>query len=167
MDKNFESIFNLMKISFPEDEYRTYENQKKILENEKYSVIVKKDEKENLIGFISFWKLDGFNFIEHFAVDPNTRGQGIGSKMIKDFVNKSEKPTILEVELPENEISKKRIKFYEKNGFFLNSYEYFQKPLRKNSKPQKMYLMSYPKEINNEQFLKVRKEIYENVYKNT
>ena len=86
--------------------------------------------------------------------------------MIKKFINKSEKTVILEVELPENEISKKRIKFYEKNGFFLNTYEYYQKPLRKNSRSEKMYLMSYPKAINEKQFLKIRNEIYENVYKN-
>ena len=31
---NFEDVFNLMQESFPETEYRTYENQKKLLEKE-------------------------------------------------------------------------------------------------------------------------------------
>lgn len=164
MDNHFEDIFALMEISFPKEEYRNYENQKRLLLNEKYKTITELDDKNNLLGFILYWELKNFNFIEHFAVNPNTRGKGIGSKMLKDFIEKSKNTIILEVEIPKDEISKKRIHFYEKNGFFLNKYNYFQKPLRKNTQPQKMYLMSYPKEISKEEFENIKSEIYKYVY---
>ena len=164
MKNIFEKVFKLMETSFPKEEYREYESQKKLLNNPIYEIKTKVNENGDLIAFISFWKFKDFNFIEHFAVNPDTRGQGIGSKMINEFIKSQDKPIILEVEIPTDEISEKRIHFYEKNGFFLNKYEYFQKPLRKNSAPQQLYLMSYPKILGNKDFEKIKETIYQNVY---
>lgn len=165
MNKNFDKIFSLMQASFPEEEFRDYEGQKKLLDNPKYSIIARFSSDDELIGFISFWSLDGFNFIEHFAVNPSQRGQGTGSKMLKEFIKDSGKPIILEVEIPENEMAERRIGFYERNGFLLNTFDYYQKPLRPQFSEVKLYLMSYPKKLSNKEFEQVKNEIYNNVYK--
>ena len=165
MNKNFDKIFSLMQASFPKEEFRDYEGQKKLLDNPKYSIISRFSGSEDLIGFISFWSLDGFNFIEHFAVNPSQRGQGTGSKMLKEFIKNSNKPVVLEVELPKNEIAERRIGFYERNGFLLNTFEYYQKPLRPEFSETKLYLMSYPKKLSNKEFEQVKNEIHNNVYK--
>ena len=165
MDKNFDQIFNLMQVSFPKEEFRDYEGQKKLLDNPKYSIVSRFAGNDKLIGFISFWSLNGFNFIEHFAVNPSQRGQGTGSKMLKEFIKESDKPVVLEVELPGNEMAERRIGFYERNGFLLNTFDYYQKPLRAESSEMKLYLMSYPKKLSNKEFEQVKNEIYDNVYK--
>ena len=93
------------------------------------------------------------------------RGKGLGSKMLKEFIGSKKSDTIiLEVELPEDEISTRRIKFYERNGFKLNTYEYFQMPLRKHSAPIPLYLMSYPKNLSSDEFRNYKSLIYKNVY---
>lgn len=164
MSEIFDKIFKLMEESFPEEEYREYKEQKKLLYKPEYSIITKKDKEDNLLGFISSWKIDKFNFIEHFAVNPSMRGKGIGSEMLKDFIKNSTHPIILEVELPNNEMSIRRIKFYEKLGFVLNHFKYHQMPLRKNCNPIEMYIMSYPKALTLEEFKSIKNSIYKIVY---
>ena len=154
MNKNFDKIFSLMQASFPEEEFRDYEGQKKLLDNPKYRITARFSGDDELIGFISFWSLDGFNFIEHFAVNPS-----------QEFIKDSSKPIVLEVEIPKNEMAERRIGFYERNGFLLNTFDYYQKPLRPQFSEVKLYLMSYPKKLSNKEFEQVKNEIYNNVYK--
>ena len=147
-----------MEKSFPKNEYRAKESQKKLLKNPMYKLDVKTDESGKTIAFIASWDFPKFIFIEHLAVDPSCRGKGMGSKIMKDFINNSKKPIVLEIEIPNDEISIKRKNFYEKLGFKLNNHEYYQLPLRKGDKPMKLNLMSYPEEIPDENF-----EIIENI----
>ena len=158
MTSHFEEVFKLMEKSFPKNEYRAKENQKKLLKNPMYKLDVKTDESGKTIAFIASWDFPKFLFIEHLAVDPCCRGKGTGSKRMKDFINNSKKPIVLEIEIPNDEISIKRKNFYEKLGFKLNNHEYYQLPLRKGDKPMKLNLMSYPNEIPDETF-----EIIENI----
>lgn len=164
MSEIFDKIFKLMEESFPKEEYRGYQEQKKLLYRPEYSIITKKDNESNLLGFISSWEIDKFIFIEHFAVNSSMRGKGIGSEMLKDFIKNSTHSIILEVELPNNEMSIRRIKFYEKLGFVLNYFKYHQMPLRKHCKPIEMYIMSYPKALTPEDFENIKNSIYKTVY---
>ena len=75
------------------------------------------------------------------------------------------KSIILEIEPPVTEISIKRLKFYEKLGFKLNNYEYFQLPLRENHSPLKLNLMSYPEKLTPTEFENIKNKIYSEVYK--
>lgn len=164
MYKTFDKVFQLMKDSFPENEYRCYENQKNLIKNPLYKLITKMDSQGNLIGFIAAWDTKDFSFIEHFAVNSKLRSQGIGSKMLQNFIKNSLKPIVLEVEEPKNEISKKRILFYEKNGFLINNFKYFQMPLRENASPIPMNIMSYPTTLNKEDFENIKSKILKTVY---
>lgn len=163
MSEIFDEVFKLMEISFPKEEYRSYEDQKKLLDIPMYSITTK-IENGNLIGFICSWKTDNFSFIEHFAVNPLMRGKGVGSKMLNEFINNSAHPIILEVELPDNEMNIRRIKFYQKFGFILNNFKYYQMPLRKGFKPIEMNLMSYPKILNADDFENTKTTIHKNIY---
>lgn len=164
--KNFDEIFNLMQTSFPENEFRTFENQKNLLQNPHYKIITIKNENNNIIAFLAFWSFENFNFIEHLAVSPSCRGKGTGTKIVSDFMKENSlKSIILEIEPPVTEISIKRLKFYEKLGFKLNNYEYFQLPLRENHSPLKLNLMSYPEKLTPTEFENIKNKIYSEVYK--
>ena len=58
----------------------------------------------------------------------------------------------------------KRLHFYEKLGFKLNDYEYYQLPLREGSNPIEMIIMSYPQKLDETQFEVIKNDIYKNVY---
>ena len=89
----------------------------------------------------------------------------ITTKIVSEFINSNkEKPLILEIEPPCDVVSEKRLKFYEKLGFKLNNYEYYQPPLRENSKPYKLNIMSYPKKLNQKEFDEAKSVIHSKVY---
>ncbi|MBR7146301.1 MAG: GNAT family N-acetyltransferase, partial [Oscillospiraceae bacterium] len=52
-----------------------------------------------------------------FAVREDCRGSGIGSELLDELIGTLPHPICLEVEPPETEIAKRRIAFYERNGF--------------------------------------------------
>lgn len=159
----FDEMFSIMKTSFPLDEYRPYDEQKALFENEYYSVFVKKDEK--IKGFIAVWDFPEILFVEHFAVNPNYRNQGIGAKILKEVTRLFDKPVCLEVEPPENETTKRRIGFYERNGFYLNDYPYIQPPISKGKNPVPLMIMSSGKELSQTEFHIIKERLYHSVYK--
>lgn len=163
-DSEFEQIFNIMEQSFPKSEIREYEEQKIILNNDKYHIITSKSPNGDINGFLTFWNLESVNFIEHIAVKDTFRGKGIGSRLICKYLSETCLPTILEVEAPLNETAVRRIKFYEKSGFYLNLYFYSQPSFVKGGLSIPMYIMSSPNKINFNEFILLRKEIYKKIY---
>lgn len=160
----FEQVFQIMDESFPTDEYRPYDEQKKLLDNPYYRIYVYKQQDE-VAAFFCVWTFDDFAFVEHFAVKENYRSGGIGSKLIQALVEKLNLPICLEVELPEEEMAKRRIGFYERNGLVFNDYEYMQPAISKGKKEIPLALMTYPKNISKEVFEHYKETLYREVYK--
>ncbi len=81
-------------------------------------------------GFISWWRLQGVIYIEHFAIKPGLRGKGIGTKVITAFVSEQHLPVILEVEpAGSTPMADRRIAFYTRCGFrALSQFDYVQPP---------------------------------------
>lgn len=166
MDKTeFDKVFELMQKSFPESEYRPYEKQLKLLNVEEYTLHTKYNEKGELIAFIALWDFPEFAFIEHLAVSPLCRGMGIGTKVMKEIIKRYHKPIILEIEPPKDDITTKRLKFYERLGFNICSFEYYQKPLREGQEKLRLNLMSYPITLDRETFEKINEYLRNKTYK--
>ncbi len=162
---DFEKIYRLMEISFPEDEYRSYEEQVELLNNPLYSVYVFYSESRSIKAFISIWEFEEFAYIEHFAVDPDYRNGGIGAKVLNELSAQIKKMICLEVEPPENEISRGRIGFYQRNNFFLNEYPYMQPPYSKGKKAIPLLVMTTGSKINRLSFEHIKDVLYSEVYK--
>lgn len=162
---DFNNLFKLMSEAFPSVEMRNYEDSKKLLYEDLYNIISDKDENDNVIAFIGSWEFSEFNFIEHFAVDNKMRGNGMGTSMLKDYLNKCNKPMFLEVEPPQNNLSIRRIQLYQRLGFHLNDFDYLQPPLQKQHDFLQLRIMSYPKHVNEEQFINFKNTVYDKVYK--
>ena len=163
--KDFDEIFKIMQDAFPLEEYRDFDGQKNSLSDDKYNIITQKCENGKIISFIAFWEFQDFIYIEHFATDLQFRGKGIGTQFLKDFIKSSEKIIILEAEPPCDEISKNRIAFYERMGFVTNKYDYLQPPLRKNTKPFKLLVLSLNQSLSKNAFDNFKKSVYQSVYK--
>ncbi|MDD3839148.1 MAG: GNAT family N-acetyltransferase [Clostridia bacterium] len=162
--ENFKEIWDIYQYSFPKDERRTLDLQKNILQNPMYNL--KSIYSHNdLIGFIAMWDLPNFLFFEHFAIKKECRGKGYGTKVLKDLLESVSKNIILEVERPTDNISKKRISFYQRLGFCLNDYAYFQPAYTQDKQAVPLLLMSYPSGLKDSEFNMVKKTLYQTVYK--
>ena len=162
--KDFDKVFRLIEISFPKDEYRTYDEQKALLDNPAYEIYIYSDD-DIIKAFIAVWKFDSFVFIEHFAVDPIYRNSGIGSEFLRESVRVFGKTVCLEVELPNNEMASRRIGFYERNNFFLNKYPYIQPPISTGRNPVPLLIMTSERPVNDMEFRRIKEILYSQVYK--
>ena len=151
--------YRIMQASFSDDEYRPYDEQLALFEEPEYRIYYMP------AGFLAVWEFESFIYIEHFAVDPALRNSGTGSAMLQELVKQYQKPICLEVELPEDELTRRRIGFYERNGFVFNEYPYIQPPISKGKSPVPLRIMTYRSEITREEFQKMKEILYRRVYK--
>ena len=161
---DFDKIFKIMQGSFPADEYRYREEQLALFDDSAYTVYLKK-EGEQIVAFLAVWEFDDFIFLEHFAVDKSYRARGLGSQMLKEVAKQYLKPICLEVELPTTDISKRRVKFYERNGYFFNDYTYYQPPISKGKNAIALRIMSNKSPLSRVEFETVKSTLYTKVYK--
>lgn len=149
--------------SFPIEERRDFGMLLSLITNEKrfniYSI-----ENEEYLGFITVWMLEGFYYIEHFAIEADKRGQEIGSKTIRTLKQDIKSPIVLEVELPTDDIKKRRISFYEELGFELCDKTYFQPPYRPDAKMLEMRIMQSGFDDIDSKFEEIKETIYRVVY---
>lgn len=159
----FEVIWDIFVKSFTEDERRIKAKQYALLQNPLYHLETYKSD-GLAVAYIAYWDFGDFLYIEHLATEPAMRGQGIGGKMLSDLLKKHNKQTVLESEKPEEELSQRRIGFYQRLGFKLNDYEYFQPSYGVGKEELSLVFLSYPDALTREQFMTIRRTIYENVY---
>ena len=165
LQKDFDKVYSIMEESFPIDERRTCEEQKELLNNKLYSIYILSDiENDNIKAFIAIWQFDDFAFIEHFAVSSSYRNGGIGAFILQEVKKLLSCMICLEVELPEEEMAKRRIGFYERNGFHYNDYEYMQPPISKGRKEIPLRIMTSGEKVTENRFIDIRDLLYKYVY---
>ena len=163
--EDFDKVFQIMELSFPEDEHRTYEEQKELLNNSLYQIYILPDESgENIKAFVAVWEFDEMVYIEHLAVNPEFRNGGLGAMILQELISRSDKQICLEVEPPKETMAIRRIGFYERNGFFLNEYDYMQPAISKGRKPIPLLIMTSGRKISKEEFDRIRIVLYTKVY---
>ena len=161
-EKTFNTVFDKMKTAFPYEERRDYSDQKECLEN-KYFKFFEIYDCDLAVGFTALWVFENFVFIEHIAIDEDKRGGGYGSKAIELIKEKYNKPLILEAEAPVTEQQIKRIKFYNRLGFNVNSFNYTQ-PSYHGGEGVPFLILSYPNKLTDEEFDEFLRETRREVY---
>lgn len=162
---DFEKVYPILAASFPETELRTKDSQLALLQDEKYHLYGIHDEKGKISGVIAAWELlDDLLYIEHFAILSEKRNHGFGGKALDDFINQYHKNVVLEVEMPEDELTRRRIGFYQRHGFAWNDYPYMQPPLREGQQILPLRLMTKPTAIDLDTYERYRLSIHRNVY---
>ena len=160
-----EAIFSLMAVSFPKDEYRTHDEQLALFDRPQYRVYLYcSDEDGAVCGFAAVWTLGEVCFLEHLAVDPHLRSQGIGANILRELLALFCGRVLLEVELPETEIAVRRIGFYRRLGFTLNRYSYLQPAMSAGQNAVPLWIMTSWGSIGREEFETLRDLLYERVY---
>ena len=72
---------------------------------------------------------------------------------------------VLEVEVPEDALTRRRIGFYERHGLVYNEYPYLQPPLRKGNALLPLRFMTKPGAIDEKTYERYKRLIYRIVYK--
>ncbi|MDH6312618.1 ribosomal protein S18 acetylase RimI-like enzyme [Parabacteroides sp. PFB2-10] len=161
---DLEAIEKTYNESFPPAERRDFSLVRKLLREEPDFDIIAFYREEEYLGFISFWLLEDFYYVEHFAIDPSARNGGIGGEVMRHLLSNMETPVVLEVELPTDELSRRRIGFYERLGFSFDPTPYQQPPYRPGEDWVDLRLMAYGDIDLKKDFERVRDAIHQKVY---
>lgn len=142
-DEFFEQAWELYKDAFPLKMRRSKEVQALVIKNPLYNFDVFLND-HGFIGFMFWWNFDHYSYIEHFSVSAVHRNRGFGKMILEQFICRHDKPIVLEVELPNSAVDKRRIKFYETLGFKLNIHSYQLPSLNDGKSVVPLMLMTYP-----------------------
>ncbi len=161
----FDKAYSILCDSFPTDERRPYEKQKELLQKSSYKLLGYVDgQSEEIKGIIAIYEFYAFIFVEHLAVSAKYRNCGLGSDILKELMGGSDLPICLEVELPETELAKRRIGFYQRNGFYFNDYPYIQPAMAEGQNPIELKIMSTGQKLEHDEFLRIKALLYKEVY---
>lgn len=146
--ENYPDFLRLYNMSFPAEERRPYTDEQHLdsfikMKGGKFRALAAKDG-DLFVGFITYWTFEKYVYIEHFAVDPELRGRRIGRTMLRHLMTHAGENVLLEVELPETDEAKRRIRFYEALGFRTRAeIKYVQPPYTKELPEVPMLLMTH------------------------
>lgn len=143
-DKYYTSFAEIYAVSFPIFEQRDEKQQLSAFQNEHYHLLAVIED-DTLVSFISYWDFDTYVYIEHLAVNPILRGRNAGSNTLIAFADFIEKTIILEIDPPVDEVSNKRLRFYEKLGYKTNPYQHFHPAYKpEHFPPHELLVLSNP-----------------------
>lgn len=96
-----------------------------------------------VVGLLFHWRYGTYRYVEHLAIDPALRGRNLGSQALEALRERSE-GVVLEIDPPEDERSRRRLRFYERLGFVRNDHPYVHPSYRQPFCAHRLVLMSYP-----------------------
>lgn len=146
--------------SFPQSQRRLWSDIISNTNSEFAFYVIEKDNKN--IGIISVWTFKDFVYIEHFAISPTQRNKGYGGQVIDLVKYKYDKAIVLEVELPQDTDSIRRVDFYQSKQFTLWDNHYIQPPYYEGLPSEELKIMTYNNYLS---FFQVRDTLYKQVYK--
>lgn len=161
--KEFDVFYSLLSKDFPYEERKSREDELAAFNNNKFNpLFILKNNK--IVGYMCYWDFKNFIFGEHFAIVEKLRNNGIGTTFLREFVSNINRRIIIEVERPDTINAKRRIEFYKRLGFVVNSFDYFQPSYHKDEKEVPMFILSYKKQITESEYKEYFSEIKREVY---
>ena len=158
----FTRLLSLYVEAFPREERRDCEALVNMLNEQlmHFSAVICDNQ---LFGLVVFWRFDRFLYIEHLAVFSHLRRKGIGEAILEKLCME-DKPILLEVEIPYDPESLKRVEFYQKCGFISLPIGYKQPPYRLGETVKPMSLFSNQTDWLPETLMESVQQFHEKVY---
>ena len=139
----YAEAIGLYKTSFPPHEQRESASQEEILSHPAYHFTAVCDGGA-FVGEALYWDIGGARYMEHLCVMPAMRNRRCGQKILEAL---RDKPLILEIDPPVDDISRRRRGFYERCGFVENPYSHVHPPYHRGNKGHELVVMSRPGEL--------------------
>lgn len=155
----FKAAWELYKGSFPIIEQRTLEHQRKALEN-KHCYFDCYFDGDKFVGFICYWLFEDYMYIEHYAINPEMRCMGYGGKILNNLIGRYNKVIILEIEPVVDDITHRRLTFYQRLGFKVTSHDHTIPEYQLGMGQPKMVVLSHPTIIDEKLYEKFNHELY-------
>ena len=146
-------VWSIYCSSFPEYERRGEKSHMDASCNEHFITKIAVDHDNNLLAILFYWKIENNIYIEHLAVNPESRGNNIGTRVMQTLIEQSvDCNIILEIEPPVDEMTIKRLTFYQRLKFQENPYEYTHPSYAKEPFIHRLDLLSYPNKLSQEEY---------------
>ncbi|MCD8072609.1 MAG: GNAT family N-acetyltransferase [Alistipes sp.] len=161
----WEQVWRLYNESFPEYERRRVSSHTMACEDPDFHTYISIDN-GNLQALLFYWTYGKYIYIEHVAVDPHLRGKSIGSKLLTSFARDNGDCTIiLEIDPPCDDISRRRLAFYERIGF-KNTGRIFTHPsYSRSGQGHELLVLSYPENLDDPEYKEFMEFVSEKVLK--
>lgn len=138
----FDVSMTLYEQSFPANERRTRADHIRALQEPDFRPLGAVED-GRLLALAFCWDTPGFRYFEHFAVQPELRSGGIGGAILERLLQ-TDKPFILEIEPPEDELTCRRKRFYERHGLRAQPYAHVQLPFQGSAPIVPLVIMARP-----------------------
>ena len=93
-DALMDAAMALYRASFPSHELRLWDDQKAVMSDPAYHFDMCLTDGA-LAGLILYWDFGSYIYVEHFCVEPNLRGQGLGTLILRALAQQNDKPIII------------------------------------------------------------------------
>ena len=156
-DSVLDRLIELYKLSFPEEERRDIPQLKQMILElpEMYFNAIELD--DVLCGLAVYWDFADFYYLEHLAVFPEMRNHKIGKQVLDYWKKNLQKMRILEVEPAEDEMTCRRIAFYERTDLQILTKDYVQPSYRKEEDSCSLWIMGSEENENLDSFIQIIK----------
>lgn len=148
----YAEAIDLYKMSFPPHEQRESASQEEILSHPAYHFTAVCDGGV-FVGEALYWDIGGARYMEHLCVSPAMRNRRYGQKILEAL---RDKPLILEIDPPVDDISRRRRGFYERCGFVENPYYHVHPPYHKGNDGHELVVMSCPAALTPDEYAAFR-----------
>jgi GNAT superfamily N-acetyltransferase len=152
----------LFEDSFPLSERPKFDDVEEREDTNFHFLVVTNDEEP--IGILTYWTFEEFNYIEHFAIAPELRGQGMGKATMLNFMLQHPEQLVLEIEEPNTELAEHRMEFYTDLGFTCQPQDYVQPSYHHKKTPDVPMLIMTKYELDDGEFEEVKTILYKAVY---
>lgn len=133
--------WDLYEDAFPAHEKRPFCAYEALCRNEPGFVPHTLEDSAGVMGFLWYWQLTDGVYLEHFAILKSRRNVGVGGEILDSFLAHHAK-VILEVEEPVDELTRRRIGFYQRHKMIFNDYVYTNPGYRHEIHEHQLCLMS-------------------------
>lgn len=104
--------WQLYENAFPACERRGAEQHAEAMQDAAFHCLHLTDA-QGFVGILSYWQWENLCYVEHLAIIPERRGQGLGHQVLEHVPA----PAILEIEPVVDAATARRLSFYESCGF--------------------------------------------------
>lgn len=160
-DELYSWACDLLAVSFPPEERRDCDLQRQVMSHPDYRLCAIMDGADP-VGVVGYFDAPDFIYFENFCVSPDKRNGGYGSQTLK-LLTSLGKTFILEIELPADELTRRRKAFYERNGMVVNPYPHVMPHYRKDDPDLPLWVLTYGKPISQSQYDEFRRYLDVNV----
>ncbi|MBC5620775.1 MULTISPECIES: GNAT family N-acetyltransferase [Butyricimonas] len=165
-DIRLQRLIPLYEEAFPENERRDIKQlQRLILEKpEMHFNAIECD--DTLAGLFIYWDLHDFYYMEHLAVFSQMRNLKVGQQVLDYITEHLSGLRLLEVEPTMDEMTTRRVKYYERNGYEILDKSYIQPSYRDERDAGNLWIMGNHRTERLQEFIeRIKQVIYRDNYR--